>query len=89
MRVRMRSGRCGADRQLVADQFATAVGEAGGRLTKHTRYHWLLLAESHLTRRLFAGMLRKIPALLVAGWIEDCWVADKMAPGANMAGSSM
>jgi hypothetical protein len=27
------------------------------------RYYWLLLAESHLTRRLFTGMLRKITAL--------------------------
>jgi hypothetical protein len=31
----------------------------GGRLAKHARYYWLLLAESHLTRRLFVGMLRK------------------------------
>ena len=29
----------------------------------HARYYWLLLAESHLTRRLFGGMLRKIAAL--------------------------
>jgi hypothetical protein len=27
--------------------------KTGGRLVKHTRYYWLLLAESHLTRRLF------------------------------------
>lgn len=39
------------------------VVKAGGRLVKHARYYWLLLAESHLTRRLFAGMLGKIPAL--------------------------
>ena len=32
--------------------------KTGGRLVKHARYYWLLLAESHLTRRLFAGMLR-------------------------------
>jgi Transposase DDE domain group 1 len=37
--------------------------KTGGRLIKHARYCWLLLAESHLTRRLFAGMLRKIAAL--------------------------
>ncbi len=36
--------------------------KTGGRLIKHARYYWLLLAESHLTRRLFAGMLRKIAA---------------------------
>ena len=39
--------------------------KTGGRLIKHARYHWLLLAESHLTRRLFAGMLGKIAALPV------------------------
>jgi hypothetical protein len=39
--------------------------KTGGRLVKHARYYWLLLAESHLTRRLFAGMLRKIATLPV------------------------
>jgi len=39
------------------------VVKTGGRLIKHARYYWLLLAESHLTRRLFAGMLRKITQL--------------------------
>ena len=29
----------------------------GGRLIKHARYYWLLLAEGHLTRRLFGAML--------------------------------
>jgi len=37
----------------------------GGRLVKHARYYWLLLAESHLTRRLFGTMLRRICALQV------------------------
>jgi len=37
--------------------------KTGGRLIQHARYYWLLLAEGHLTRRLFAGMLRKIAAL--------------------------
>jgi hypothetical protein len=37
----------------------------GGRLVKHARYYWLLLAESHLTRGLFAGMSGKIVALPV------------------------
>lgn len=27
--------------------------KTGGRLVKHARYYWLLLAESHLNRRLF------------------------------------
>ena len=34
--------------------------KTGGRLIKHARYYWLLLAESHLTRQLFGGMLRRI-----------------------------
>jgi hypothetical protein len=37
--------------------------KTGGRLIRHARYYWLLLAESHLTRRLFAGMLAKIAML--------------------------
>jgi hypothetical protein len=37
--------------------------KTGGRLIKHARYYWLLLAESHLTRRLFGAMLGKIAAL--------------------------
>ncbi|MCH8267800.1 MAG: transposase [Acidobacteria bacterium] len=37
--------------------------KTGGRLIKHARYYWLLLAESHLTRRLFASMLRRIDGL--------------------------
>ena len=37
--------------------------KTGGRLIKHARYYWLLLAESHLTRPLFGGMLRRIVTL--------------------------
>src|ERR1022692_3999132 len=37
--------------------------KTGGRLVKHARYYWLLLAESHLTRRLFASMVRRIAML--------------------------
>jgi hypothetical protein len=37
--------------------------KTGGRLIKPAHYYWLLLAESHLTRQLFAGMLRKITML--------------------------
>ena len=40
--------------------------KTGGRLVKHARYYWLLLAESHLTRRLFGSMVRQIGALGVA-----------------------
>ena len=37
--------------------------KTGGRLLKHARYYWLLLAESHLTRRLFGAMVRRIELL--------------------------
>ena len=37
--------------------------KTGGRPVKHARYYWLLLAESHLTRRLFGSMMRRITAL--------------------------
>jgi len=37
--------------------------KTGGRLLKHARYYWLLLAESHLTRRLFSAMVRAIELL--------------------------
>lgn len=36
-----------------------------GRLVTHARYYWLLLAESHLTRRLFGSVLQRIWALPV------------------------
>jgi Transposase DDE domain group 1 len=37
--------------------------KTGGRLVKHARYYWLLLAEGHLTRERFGSMLRRIAAL--------------------------
>ena len=37
--------------------------KTGGRLLKHARYYWLLLAEGHLTRRLFGAILRRLVAL--------------------------
>ncbi len=37
--------------------------KTGGRLVKHARYRWLLLAEGHLTRRLFESTVRRIEAL--------------------------
>jgi hypothetical protein len=36
-----------------------------GRLVKHARYYWLLLAEGHLTRYLFGAMARRIAVLPV------------------------
>ena len=37
--------------------------KTGGRLIKHARYYWLLLAKGHLTQRLFGAMVRRIAAL--------------------------
>ena len=37
--------------------------KTGGRLVKHARYYWLLLAEGHLTRRLFESMVGRIAVL--------------------------
>ena len=37
--------------------------KTGGRLVKHARYYWLLLAGGHLTRRVFGAILRRIWAL--------------------------
>jgi hypothetical protein len=40
--------------------------KTGGRLIKHARHYWLLLAESHLARWLFGSMVRRIDALAMA-----------------------
>ena len=39
------------------------IAKTGGRLIKHARYYWLLMAEGHLHRRLFGQMLRRIYAV--------------------------
>jgi hypothetical protein len=41
--------------------------KTGGRLVKHARYYWLLLAEGHLNRRLFGEMLNRLAMLPVPG----------------------
>jgi hypothetical protein len=40
-------------------------GLFGGRLVKHARYYWLLLAEGHLNRQRFRAMLGRIALLPV------------------------
>ena len=37
--------------------------KTGGRLVKHARYYWLLLAEGHRPRKLFGAMVLRIAAL--------------------------
>lgn len=39
--------------------------KTGGRLVRRARYYWLLLTESHRTRRLFESMLQRVWALPV------------------------
>jgi hypothetical protein len=37
--------------------------KTGGRLVRHARYYWLLLAEGHLNRKLFGEMMARLAAL--------------------------
>jgi hypothetical protein len=37
--------------------------KTGGRLVKHARYYWLLLAEGHLTRRVFGAIVQRLAML--------------------------
>ena len=57
--------------------------KTGGRLMKHARCHWLLLAESHLTRRLFRAMVGRIAALPVPAGQTGA----KTAPGVRCSSS--
>ena len=60
------AGRARLGRPARHDRSGRGSLKTGGRLVKHARRYWLLLAESHLTRRLFGAMVRKIAALPVA-----------------------
>ena len=51
------------NREVVLDEPQQRLVKTGGRLVKHARYYWLLLAEGHLTRRLFASMLGRVDRL--------------------------
>ena len=58
--------RRGALLNLIAPTILSApepLMKTGGRLVKHARYYWLLLAEGHPDRKLFGEMLRRIWAL--------------------------
>jgi hypothetical protein len=47
--------------------------KTGGRLAKHARYYWLLLAESHLAA--VCRYAAEITALPVPNGIAGCWIA--------------
>ena len=53
------TGFAAKDWKLVLDEPPATAGQ-DRRLVKHARYYWLLLAESHLTRRLFRAMVGRI-----------------------------
>ena len=59
--------------------------KTGGRLIKHSRYYWLLLAEGHLHRRLFGGMLRRIAALPMPSGKHSIAVIKSGAEGGRSA----
>jgi hypothetical protein len=61
--------------------------KTGGRLVKHARYYWLLLAEGQLRRRLFDQMLQRIYALSVAERLALRFaVAKSGAEGEGLSG---
>ena len=61
--------------------------KTGGRLVKHARYYWLMLAAGHLTRGRFAAMLRRIAMLpLPAGEQQVAEHANRVAE--NQGGAS-
>ena|SRR5271166_684783 len=39
--------------------------KTGGRLVKHARYYWLMLAKGYLTKRLVGSMLGRLAGLLL------------------------
>jgi hypothetical protein len=52
-----------ANRELVANKFTATTDKEGERLVKHARYYWLLLAETHLTKRLAGNVLWRFAGL--------------------------
>jgi hypothetical protein len=59
-------GAAEGNRGLVADELAAGVGEDRWATGEARAYYWLLLAEGHLTQRLFGNIVRRIAALPVA-----------------------
>jgi hypothetical protein len=57
------TGAAPTTREVVADRLQQRLVKTGGRLVKHARYYWLLLAEGPLTRRRFGAMLGRIALL--------------------------
>jgi hypothetical protein len=73
------SGLCGSWRKSSTSMQQRLV-KTGERLVKHARYYWLVLAESHLKRRLSGAMLRQIWALPVPAGLT-CGELNEEHPG--------
>ncbi len=56
-------GVASADRRWPLTGLQQRLVKTDGRLFKHARYYWLLLAEGNLTRRLFGSILQRIAML--------------------------
>jgi hypothetical protein len=61
--------------------------QTSGRLVKHVRYYWLLLAESDLTRRLFESMLERIAGCRFRP-IAEAVAAEKSIQSLSLAKTS-
>ena len=60
--------------------------KTGGRLVKHARYYWLLLAEGHLTRRQFGATLGWIALLPIPTGLGGPWSIRQRNPFINWLG---
>ena len=63
--------------------------KTGGRLVTHARYDWLLLAERHLTRRLFGSMLGRIAAFPSPAGLGESLIGTKPRDGGGRGRKSV
>jgi len=64
------AGAARADREVALTSLQQRLVKTGGRLIKHARYYWLLLAESHLTHQTVCRHAAKDHNAAVAGGIK-------------------
>ncbi len=62
--------------------------KTGGRLVKHARYYWLLLAEGHLNRKLFGEMLNRLAVLCQEGDAVSIGAAGRELPRGKLGAVS-
>ena len=75
------TGAAGADRQLVADQLATTVGEDRRPFDKARPLLLAAFSREPSDAVAVCQHAAENRGVAIAGWIADCWVAEKMAPG--------